>query len=105
VRLAEALTNNEAETEAGALRLENTHKLYLVAEIVLCLGYVGRRLRRAAGPEGKKFVTMFREARARLEESVQRLRQQPAPVPRELDEYVEAAFAEYARLAGVPEEA
>jgi len=105
VRLAEALSSDGEGRETGhPTATETGYRLYALAEMVLTLGHVGRQVLRVSGRDGKWVMPLFRESRERLKTVIQRLRNQASPLPDDLNRYLDAAFAENARLLKMAEE-
>ena len=104
VHLAEALCGEEDGRNDEATPLELAYRLYVLAEMVLCLGHIGRQVRRAVGRDGKWLIPLFQEAGKKLHAVVQRLRERAGTTPEGLRSYLEAAFAENVQLLGAREE-
>lgn len=100
VHFAEAICGAEDGRDAEATPLELAYRLYVLAEMVLCLGHIGRQVRRAVGRDGKWLIPLFLEAGEQLRTVVQRLRERAGTMPEDLRSYLEAAFTENARLLG-----
>jgi len=105
VYLAEALCRSHGMSENGRLSpAEAGYCLYALAEMVLALGYVGRKIRREGGSDWKRIVPLFREARKTLRTRIDKLRRSAASIPYDLNSYLDAALAENARLLNIPVE-
>jgi hypothetical protein len=105
VHLAETLSVGRNDHDSGQPSAAETgYHLYALAEMLLSVGHVGRRVRRACGRDGKWCVPIFREARERIRAIMQRVRHQAGPLPDDLARYLDASLSENARLLNVTEE-
>lgn len=103
VHLAEAVCGGK-DGSGAATPSELAYRLYVLAETVLCLGHIGRQVRRVVGREGKWLIPLFQEAGGKLRAIVDHARERAGTVPEDLRSYIEAAFAENAQLIAVPDE-
>jgi len=104
VHLAETLSCDEAQREGEFTPAEASYRLYALAEMVLSLGHVGRHIQHVAWRDAKCIMPLFLEARETLRTTAQRLQEQAGTLPDDLNRYLDAAFAESARLLGIREE-
>lgn len=104
IHFAEVLSKDEHDGQCGHPSIMAGYRLYALAELVLMLGHVGRTIRLQYRPDWKCILPVFREARKRLAEIVEKLRSQSAPLHDNLKEYLDATFAESARLLNTVEE-
>lgn len=104
IHFAEALSNDAHDGQCGHSSMMASYRLYALAELVLMLGHVGRTIRLQYRPDWKCIMPVFREARKRLAELVEKLRSQSAPLQDNLKEYLDAAFAESTRLLNTVED-
>lgn len=105
VHLAETLSSSENGHEGGhPSGAETGYQLYVLAEMLLSVGYVGKQVRRSCGRDGKWAMPLFHEARERIRTVIQRIREQSGPLPEDLSRYLEASLSENARLLKVAEE-
>lgn len=105
VHLAEALSSSGNGHEDGRPSgVETGYQLYVLAEILLSVGYVGTHVRRSCGRVGDWVIKLFQEARERIRAVIQRIREQSAPLPEDMSRYLEASLSQSARLLKVVEE-
>ncbi len=105
VHLAETLSSRGNGHEGGhPSGSETGYQLYVLAEMLLSLGHVGKQVRRSYGRDGKWAMPLFQEARERIRAVIQRIREQSGPLPEDLSRYLEASLLESARLLNVAEE-
>jgi len=97
VRLAEGICNlKKAETAS----VELNYRLYCIAEIVLCLGHIGKQIKSKAKPN-RWVVPLFKEAIDKLNDAAQDLQKRGEAPPEDLRSYVAATLTESARLLGM----
>jgi len=101
IRLAETLCDARDRQEGNIAPVELSYRAYVIAEMVLCLGYVGQQIRRSAGPDGQRLALLFQEVDEKLRAVIARLCEQSGAVPEDLQSYLQAVFAENARLLGI----
>ena len=105
VHLAETLSSSENGHEGGhPSGAETGYQIYVLAEMLLSVGHVGKQVGRSCGRDGKWAMPLFQEARERIRAVIQRIREQSAPLPEDLSRYLEASLSENARLLSVAEE-
>lgn len=105
VHLAETLSSGGNGHEGGhPSGGETGYQLYVLAEMLLSVGYVGKQVRRSCGRDGKWAMPLFQEARERIRAVIQRIREQSGPLPDDLSRYLEESLSENARLLNVAEE-
>ena len=102
VHLAEVLSSDGQEQNSAPLTAtEIGYRLYALAEIVLTLGHVGSKIRRESKSDWKPIMPLFHEARNKLGTVIEKLRTSARSGPDDLNGYLDAAFAESARLLGI----
>jgi hypothetical protein len=105
VHLAETLSSSEnGHVDGHPSGAEAGYQLYLLAEMLLSIGHVGKQVRSSFGRDGKWAMPLFHEARERIREVIQRIREQSGPLPEDLSRYLEASLSENARLLSLSEE-
>jgi len=105
VHLAETLSSSGNGHEGGPPRgAETDYQLYLLAEILLSVGYVGKQVLRSCGRDGEWAIPLFREARERIWAVIMRIRVRSGPLPKDLCRYLKASLSESAGLLKVAEE-
>jgi len=105
VHLAETLSSSGNGHEGGhPSGAETGYQLYVLAEMLLSVGHVGKQVRRSCGRDGKWAMPLFQEARERIRAVIQRIREQSAPLSEDLSRYLEACLSENARLLNIAEE-
>jgi hypothetical protein len=104
VHIAEAFAKDEHDGQAGNPPVVAGYQLYALAEILLALGHLGRKMRGEWKADWKRIMPVFREARERLGAVINDLRNRAASVSNDLNGYVDAALAENARLLNIGEE-
>jgi hypothetical protein len=105
VYLAETLfssrNSHEGRHSSGA---ETAFQLYVLAEMLLSVGHIGKQVRRSCGRGGKWAMPLFHEACERIKTVIERIREQSGPLPEDLSRYLEASLSENTRLLKVAEE-
>lgn len=105
VHLAETLSSRENGHESGHHSgAETCYQLYVLAEILLSVGYVGEQVHRSCGLDGKWAMLLFHEASERITGVIQLIREQTGPLPENLSCYLESSLSENSRLLNVTEE-
>jgi hypothetical protein len=104
VHLAERLSGENHAPNDEVMSVTIGYQLYVLAEMVLSLGYVGQRIQRVAGRDVRWVTSLFLEAGTKLKTIVRKLQGQIKTLPDGLGRYMEMALAENARLLGTREE-
>jgi hypothetical protein len=105
VHLAEILFGGGDGHEGGhPSGAETAYQLYVLAEMLLSVGHVGKQVRRSCGRDGKWAMPLFHEARERIGAVIRRIRGRSGPLPGDLSRYLEASLSENGRLLNLAEE-
>lgn len=101
VHFGEVLSNDGHDGQGGHPPAVAGYRLYALAEIVLALGHLGRKIRRGSKADWKRIMPLFCEARQRLVTILEDLRNRAAPFSDDLKRYLDAALAANARLLNI----